>query len=293
MTCNICDNDYGMSFCKNDCSYITCQNCAHKAKTCPQCKIPLKINMFFAGKICADLTEEDLEKSSVCYYDLHRPCEKTRRFVTHSDYCKDQITCSKHGRLELHKKDIIDYSDYIDTKKELSNQEIGPTTNLTGPFIVIHKDCVTNHGCWQQSFYDDVTDIPNIVNERNNEAIKKSDVFSLKINSKRDCFRSMAEWGIASLLGKTLILEPIDPDRDPDPRGMGMRDKHTRDEYIEKINSDFYMFAAESIQSLERLSFQRREAIFTSHPRLDINYKKYKQMMEKLISRKKLPSKDI
>ena len=164
---------------------------------------------------------------------------------------------------------------------------------MTGPFIVIHKNCILCHGDWGSSKYGDVTDIPNIVNERNTEAIKKSDVFSLKINSKRDCFRSIAEWGIASSLGKTLILEPIDPDRDPYLCGMGNRDKHTRDEYIEKINSEFYMFAAESIKSLERLSFQRREAIFTSHPRLNINYKKYKQIMEKLISRKKLPSKDI
>ena len=39
--------------------------------------------------------------------------------------------------------------------------------------------------------------------------IEKCHVFSLRLNDDFDCYRSIAEWGIASSLGKILILEPM------------------------------------------------------------------------------------
>ncbi len=285
MACCICNNAYGMCFCKNDCSYIICLDCLNKldCKECPQCRIPLMINMFFAGKI----SERYL-------------CSKRRRFVLKDDDFEDEydaLISKKCGNMDIAKQDCLHYNDYINTETELPTQKIGLVTNITGPFVIL--DSVRNcfdHGCFMN--HTRLKSIAEIINKRNQQMIQKCDVFSLKINNNVDCYRSIAEWGIASNLGKILIIEssflfPCSTDENDREEMSNASNPNIKEEvdinnYIKNKMKEFYLFAIESIESLEKLSFPRREAIFTSHPNLDITYKQYKHKLEELISWKRL-----
>ena len=55
----------------------------------------------------------------------------------------------------------------------------------------------------------------------------------------------------------------------------------------DKMQSEIYMFAAESIKTLDKLSFTKKEAIFTSHPAFNITYRKYVKKLQSIISKKK------
>ena len=270
MTCCICNDNYGMCFCENDCSCILCIECINKltSKKCPQCReTDLKINLFFGGKICVE-----------------NPLANTRRYVIKGneedyEYLKRNILENPGviGDCECSENMILKYDDYINVKKEIDIQKIGPITNITGPFVIVDENYI--HGIWTHGLlcdntYTNVKSVSNIVNHRNYQMIEKCHVFCLKINDEFDCFRSIAEWGIASSMGKILIID-LD------------KDFVKRNEKNKKLLGEFYLFAQESLNSLETLSFPRRHAVFKSHPHFKINYSKYKQMMNKIISFKK------
>jgi len=256
MSCDICDDDYGMRWCENDCSYNICQYCCNKLKKneCPQCKGSIQLNWFFAGKIIDD-DDGDWVKINT-----------SKRRIVANDYeiNNDFITKDKNGGLDIDKKNIIRYDDYINPSYQLGVLKINKTTNLTGPFVIV--DECPGHMCWGSGNIKDVTNIIDTVNKRNKEMIEKCHVFSLEVNKDCDCFRSLVEWGIALEMGKIMILE------------ISMNNPKIK---------EFYTYVSDSIKSFEKLSFYKREAILCSHPSLNMNYKQYKKHMEKIISLKK------
>ena len=317
MTCNLCENDYGISLC--NCSYLMCHECINKLETpnCPQCRSRLIIKYFFAGKITTRWQNE-----------------YTRRFVIkaeHEDF-EDMIRglqYPKIGNLKIKNQDVIDYDNYINVEQELNIQQINPTTAITGPYVIVDNLDGMQHGIWERGYLD-VEPISDIVNKRNYQAIENCDVFVLELNFMYDCFRSIAEWGIASALGKTLII--LFPDEDEqlceDEISETERDlknlfkdnekinranknpfspreeeeeeeeeeEHWASNYIlrefiktksDKMQSEFYMFAAESIKTLDKLSFTKKEAIFTSHPTFNITYREYVKKLQSIISKKR------
>lgn len=309
MTCNLCEDNYGISLC--NCTYLMCNACIDKLEfpNCPQCRSRLNIKLFFSGKITT-LSQD----------------ESTRRFVFKSDNgnfedIKHYLRNKRYGNLTIKDEDIVYYDDYIKVEQELPIQQITPTTALTGPYVIVDDKCLPHHAVWES--YMDVKSISDIVNKRNYQAIANCDVFVLNLNIMYDCFRSIAEWGIASSMGKTLIIlfpekesyyDEIDFDYNRSFHKILMdytdlkmeRNRHewhlpvcdeendeieklTR-EFIEKrsdkMQSEFYMFAVESIKTLDKLSFTKKEAIFTSHPNLNITYKEYVKKLQNIISKK-------
>lgn len=263
MSCNICEDDYGLSWCKNNCSYHMCQDCANKLSECPQCKSSIQINYFFAGKITTIKDIRDGDWNGGWTINM-----STRRIVAYdSDIDDDIIINQKCGGLNINKKDIIRYSDYINPSFQLHTQKINSTTNLTGPCIILNKNINPSHGCWGNVIeFNNITNIIDTVNKRNKEMIENCHIFSLEVNKDCDCFRSFVEWGIALEMGKIMIL-------DISPNNIKLK--------------DFYTYASDSIKTFEKLSFYKREAIIRAHPSLNLNYKQYKQHMENIILLKK------
>ena len=255
MACMICENNYGISLC--NCTYLICHECINKLEipNCPQCRRRLNIKFFFAGKITISPRNQYNRRIVVKGRDNDFRC------IIHD------ITDDKGGQLEIKEEDIIPYDNFINVEEELDNQQITKTTTLTGPYIIVDNNCNPCHGFWECIDFVDVKPISDIVNKRNHQAINNCDVFVLELNEEYDCFRSIAEWGIASALGKTLII--LFPDKDD-----------------LKKQSEFYMFAAESIKTLDKLSFTKIEAIFTSHPTFNITYKEYVKKLQNIISKK-------
>lgn len=281
MACMVCEDDHGMCYCENDCKYLICDECVSKLEECPQCKCALNINMFFGGKM--------YEFDEAC--PSNTPCTLTRRYVVnpgssrYDDEVNDllnYLTNDKDGGMILHPENIISYEDYTNLQHDIGVQYVNNTLNVTGPCAILdmklmdRKNLSVCHGCWNDSdleilFGKDLTKIPDIVNKRNYEMIEKCHVFSLRLNDDFDCFRSIAEWGIASSLGKILILEPM------------MNPMQSFQSFKKNGINEFYLFACESIKTLEKLSFPRRNAIFKVHPRINMTYKEYKEYMHQLI----------
>lgn len=262
MSCGLCENAYGMSLC--GCTYLICPECRDKLNSpnCPQCRSKMSIKLFLAGK--ATITCDNRYQ---------------RRLVINgnTESIKYNLRQDERGNLPIKDEDIIIYDDYISLEIELSYQEITPTTGLTGPYVIVDDKCEPEHGCFRDEDYADVTQIGDIVNERNLEAIKNCDVFVLRLNADYDCVKSLSEWGIALAYGKTLII--LFPDKDE------FKLEH---EYYEtkEHEGEYYLFAMESIKSLEKLPFTKREAIFTSHPILNFRYSDYKKKLRNIISKK-------
>ena len=252
MACKVCDEAYGLNLCKNECEYHICSECAGKFSKCPQCNTVLRINIFFAGKIIK----------------VGKPCGKTCRIVAHGKTGAWEVVNDEGGQVDLKAGDIILYDDYLKTSTvKIEPLQIAPTTNLTGPFVILTNDLNIMHGDWeQQDHYEDIKSISKIVNLRNMQAIEQCDVFTLSINNSNDCFKSFSEWGMDKVLKKILILIVEDNNYD-----IG----------------EFYLFASESLESLEHVSFLRREAIFKSHPMLSMGYDEYKKLMENIHSQKR------
>ena len=307
MACSLCESNYGISLC--DCTYLMCDECINNLEfpNCPQCRRILNIKLFIAGKITTS-----------------HPNQYARRFVLKSEYedfgmIKNNLRAENCGNITIKDEDIIDYDDFINVEQELPIQQITPTTALTGPFVIVDDNCIPQHSFWQSNDYVDVKSISDIVNKRNHQAIDNCDVFVLKLNIMYDCFRSIAEWGIASALGKTLII--LFPNEDElekeynnidtsdlknllkeheynimEKIGQKKEEKYEdekRDLVIrfiknksDKMKSEFYMFAAESIKTLDKLSFTKKEAIFTSHPIFNFTYNEYVKNLQNIISKK-------
>ena len=140
MACMVCEDDHGMCYCENDCTYLICNECKSKLQECPQCKCGLRINMFFAGKIC-----EIVDDGS------NAPCTVTRRYVTpgfsrYDDACfidnevndlLNYLTSVKHGGMELHPENIIEYEHYTDLQLDIGVQPVNNTLNVTGPCAIL------------------------------------------------------------------------------------------------------------------------------------------------------------
>lgn len=285
MSCNICEDEYGLTFC--NCSYTMCKSCAEKhinsrkKNECPQCKKSLKTLHFFSGKICENNNIDQMCLNRIFVYDddkEHHP----------------GMFCSKHGitahKSGYRKDQIIPLSEFICSDPQKSDfVKIIPVGldhfNATvGPFVVINPGSVSNHGIihWEKTelsddLYDsddeeivpirNIVDISEIVIQRNSQAIQDCDVFTLTVNNNNDCICSLTEWGQALGLNKTLILD------------------------IDKTNEklkEYYMCAKQSLLSLQKLPFTKRECIIQNHPKLHFEtYKSYVKYMNHIINCKK------
>ena len=265
MSCNICDNAYGFTF-GCDCSFLMCEKCAtkhlnsKKKDECPQCKQSLKIKNFFSGKI---------NNMSPYRLFVYNDNEETKNDALSGAFC------SKHGIINLkNDKQLITYSKFINTNTPLPVVAIDNFNSTTGPCVIINPDLTSDHGCLNGDYESDGTDcllrdikgITNIVYTRNTEMICKCNVFTLRINNENDCFCSYSEWGQALVFKKILIL---DINRD-NPK-----------------LKEYYMFAMQSLESIDNLIFTKREAIIKFNPDLDFtNYESYKNFMKHVISLK-------
>ena len=208
MACNICGDDYGMSWC--ECSYLTCPRCMEKyiqhqkKEICPQCKRSIRKNYFLAGKIT---------EPNECLRELDEfAYNKCRRIVLPDRLIKETgielLQSDKYGRLNIDKEQIISYNDYIDLSKSICVSKFqNEKFNLTGPCVLLNN--IAGHGQWgpeQLVSCKKDRKLIDIVEKRNYEMIETCDVFSLHINSKDDCFCSLTEWGIAKTLNKILVL---------------------------------------------------------------------------------------
>lgn len=302
MSCNICENEYGVKFC--DCSFNMCLPCAKKhvetikKDECPQCKKSLKTKHFFSGKIC---DKNDIDKISL-----------NRIFVYNDDDDYQGILCDKHGlgrRIDggFDKNQKVILSDFMLCDSTVNNYIKMEPANLdffnqsVGPYILIIPGTTSNHGCidWKGGSYgynyepdiqgencsensyafedeedevvsnpfENIVDIADTVIMRNLESIKECDVFTLKVNDDNDCFYSFVEWGKASDKNKILILN--------------INSKNTK-------LKEYYLFAKESIMSFEKLPFTKKECIIKTHPELEFkDYKSYEEFMNHIIYLKK------
>ena len=298
MSCNICEDDYGITFCK--CSYTMCNSCAEKhlkskkKDECPQCKKSLKTLHFFSGKICENTNIDEMCLNRIFVYDDDKEHEP-------------RMLCNKHGLGRtvngFDKNQIIPFSDFICSDPQKSNfvkiipAKLDHFNATVGPFVIINPGSESNHGMidWDggsnfkdspiyhippgQAFVDsdeeqinkspfkNIVDISEIVIQRNSQAIQDCDVFTLTVNNNNDCICSLTEWGQALGLDKILILN------------------------IDKNNGklqEYYMCAKQSLLSLQKLSFTKREGIIKNHPKLNFEtYKSYEKYMNHIINRKK------
>lgn len=292
MSCNICLEDYGVSYC--NCTFSMCEICAKKhletknKDECPQCGKSLKTKHFFSGKIC---DKDDLKNISL-----------NRIFVHKDNDHYPGILCGKHGlgrELEhgFNENQKVSYSDFISCdKKKRDYVKIDPAdldtfNQSVGPYILLIDETISNHGCidWKGGSYgymfddetneddngpdevptpfESIVDISETVIKRNTESIKACDVFTLKVNDDNDCFYSFVEWGQALEKKKILIL-------DINPKNIKLK--------------EYYLFAKQSILSLENYPFTRRECIIKNHPELTFeSYKSYEKFMNHIINLKK------
>lgn len=301
MSCNICEDAYGFTFC--NCSFSMCKTCAKKhleAKKkdeCPQCKKSLKTKHFFSGKIC--------DKGNLQNISLNR-------IFVHKDDDDPDILCNKHGlgsRQRINEDQKVAFSDFMLCDSRKSNYVKMEPANLdvfnqsVGPYILIIPGTTANHGCidWplgsygydhkdileengsesNYAFEDDeddedetvphpfenIVDISETVLKRNTESIKECDVFTLKVNDDNDCFYSFVEWGQAERSNKILILD-INPKN--------------------QILKEYYLLAKESLISLKKHSFTKKEGIIQNHPELLFgSYKSYEKFMNHIMDLKK------
>ena len=269
MSCNVCESDYGYTN-GCGCSFLMCESCSQKIckekDKCPQCSKSIRTPYFLSGKISAKTGQHPKEARLIVYDDS---LDTKQSLLTN-----DGIAGSKHGIISLYSSEqLIKYSDFIDLNKSLPIRSINQLTSITGPCIIVKGDIHCGHGCsvngdYQDysNLYRDISLITHIVEKRNREMIEKCRVFSLKVNCENDCFCSFSEWGYAMSLNKTLILD------------------------INKRNpklKEYYMYAVQSLDSLEKLTFTRKHAIIKYHPDLEFNdYNSYKGFMVHIISLK-------
>lgn len=269
MTCEICQDDYGMSWCESDC--LICYDCVKTLENCPKCKCKMSgFTHFLAGKIIRPdqypYLPNKLNKDEKSYEVTDR-----RIVATESNIVCGQVNSRKAGAIKVDEKDIISREDFINLSQKLPRSiKIDGHVYLSGPCIILNEDFEATHGCWgckdQLEHIADSEDMMNVTNHRNSEMIENCDVFTLTLSDELDCYRSIAEWGIALRMGKIMILNIEIP--------LGEA-------------GEFYLFASDSLHSLKKLPYQRREAILRSHPLNKCGYKQYKLQMECIIKSKK------
>ena len=125
MTCVLCNDDYGMVFCK--CEYSVCEICASIKRKCPYCKSDLSIKMFFGGKI-----------THPCVEYANKPCIKTRLIVLSDEQDGSDIIDPECGALPIKEEDIINLEDFKNLGEYLMPiLKVCLTTSLTGPCVII------------------------------------------------------------------------------------------------------------------------------------------------------------
>ena len=270
MACEICQADVGLHWCnKSKCPI--CHDCALKLEKCPKCKCKMAVTHFLAGKI------NSLDSYTYCHNNDNQgeklyQVNDRRLVASKDDISHGFVNSPKAGAINAKNTDIIPREVFMNPLQNLPPPvKLNNCAHLSGPSIILNKNLEVQHACWscceedQIEHIADSEDMMNRVNQRNNEMIENCDAFTLTLNDKLDCFRSIAEWGIALIMGKILILNIEIP--------------------VEEAG-EFYLFACDSLHSLKSLSFQRKEAILRSHPLMRCSYKHYKQQMERLIKSK-------
>ena len=290
MSCNICEDAYGFTFC--NCSFIMCLPCAKKhleikqKDECPQCKKSLKTKHFFSGKIC--------DKGNLLNISFNR-------IFVHKDDDDLNILCDKHGlgsRQRINENQKVAFSDFMLCDSRKSNYVKMEPANLdvfnqsVGPYVHIIEGTQAHCGSFEwpggPAMYDDcyafeddedeedevvsnpfenIVDISETVLKRNTESIKECDAFTLKVNDDNDCFYSLVEWGQAERSNKILIL-------DINPKNQKLK--------------EYYLFAKQSLISLKKHSFTKKEGIIQNHPELQFkSYKSYEKFMNHIMDLKK------
>lgn len=247
MLCNICEDEIGLKWCS--CEFKMCGSCKEKLNLklqCGNCRRTIKKSIYFAGKISLD------EQNSL---DLNK-----RILVVDT---KDKNDINEHYGEDYHGAIIL--SEFLDIEKELPTIDCEKHI-LTGPCAVIKENQMPQHGIFNGCPLLDMTTRVNILNKRNIEMIKKSEIFVLTINEDIDCFCAIKEWGIAVSFNKIMILN-YDTD-------------------LSKLY-EFYTFAQDSLESFEVLDVFRRDAIIKSIPNFNFNdWISYKCWLQKVINGK-------
>jgi len=110
--------------------------------------------------------------------------------------------------------------------------------------------------------------IVKTLNQRNDEMIHDCEVFSLHINTATDCFRSIAEWGMAKTIGKILLIDFDDSCNE---------------------KKEFYTLIQDCISSLDTLNDNKKELVIHCHPELSekfTSFQCYKQYLETIMKSK-------
>ena len=176
---------------------------------CMICKIkPRRLKYFFAGKI--SLIDDDPNE----YSGYAKPDDKTRIFVLEKGNWTDKrliehFESDEGAQWELDKEqEFTDLKDFLNLEEKLPNIKMKDYI-ITGPTCIMNTDELTSigHGLWQSNPLLDTREMVNILNIRNNEMIEDCDVFSLDVDEKFSCYRSITEWGIAKEKGKILLKD--------------------------------------------------------------------------------------
>ena len=256
MSCNICEDDFGHKYC-SCCTYRLCHTCANKIANykCPQCKQCMKVKYFMAGKI----EPLKLDNRVLVFSGDDESYEKIIEGLVETDKYFYYRECNQKG---------IDNSMKLEEFKNLSipMKQVEENNHiLVGPCAILNKSVVVEglnsgkfcHGyCSDVSLLHSVEGITQTLNKRNKEMIEKCDVFCLAVDTKRSCYRSFAEWGIALALGKVLIIDIAD----------------------RALHPELYLYAQDSLDSFEKLPYDRRDVIIKSCPINKIgSYAQYKK----------------
>lgn len=275
MTCNICNDDYGIKICS--CSYLICNSCINKltiCPKCPQCRKNMEIKYYIAGKIrpkkLFDETNNDVDNDKIVDDFRWNNNDLYKRIIigANEDILED-ISYPKTCDLQIPRKNMILLKDYKNLQNKIKPIDFhkNKITKITGPGLIVNNIDDWSHGILNgnENNFSNLGENAMIVNKRNDEMISNCDVFVLQINKETDCFYAFSEWGIAKATNKILLLDitTISPNID-----IG----------------EFYMYAIDSLNCFEKLDFTRRNAILNFCPIFsNIDYLKYKNFLEFII----------
>ena len=281
--CNSCFETDKLLIQPCNCNGTTCRDCldgymqdhGHQCMICRQ-SIP-RLKYFFAGKITEELREyppgydyyEDYyEKPS--FHNKIFVIDKSKIYSTDDKDIVEDLQNEKGARWE----ELPNDTTFVSLETYLNPDERIPWINfkkyiLTGPCCILDPDILSiNHGCWLDSPYANPIDIVKTLNQRNDEMIHDCEVFSLRINTATDCFRSIAEWGMAKTIGKILLID--------------------FDDYC-KQKKEFYTLIQDCISSLNTLDDNKKELVIHCHPELSekfTSFQCYKQYLETIMKSK-------
>ena len=241
----------------------------YNGSKCMICKAKIpRLKYFFAGKI--EPKDTDNQGS-----EFSQPDSTTRICVINKDYWNshesmiDNLSSEKSASWEeVETIDFVNLKDYINIELKLPNI-MQPKYIITGPACIIDAECVNNiqHGCWIDKYLLSSKELIPILNIRNDEMIDACDVFSLEIDDKFSCYRSITEWGIAKEKGKKLLIY------------FNSKKKHKC--------AEFYTHIQDCLFSIGELDERMKELIIFCHPKLNklfSGFEEYKSYLEDIIN---------